>query len=130
MHKFKFNTEFELRASPKMLFPYISSASGLSQWFAQKVNIKPDQKFDFFWDGENHPAQQTSLKLNKSIKFEFTDTSPDNTDNNYVELKIEVSDLTSSTFLHVTDYSANTDVEELQGLWEGFMDRLKEIIGS
>jgi uncharacterized protein YndB with AHSA1/START domain len=130
MQKLKFIAEFELRASPKMLFPYISSASGLSQWFAEKVNLKPEQRFDFHWDGENHPARQVSLRLNKIVKFDFTDTSDDNHDNNYVEFRIDVSDMTGTTFLHITDYSSNTDAEELQYLWEGFMDRLKEIIGS
>ena len=42
MEKLKYVAEYEFRASPKMLFQYISTASGLSQWFAQKVNIKPD----------------------------------------------------------------------------------------
>ena len=130
MEKLKYVAEYEFRASPKMLFQYISTASGLSQWFAQKVNIKPDHYFDFYWDSELHVAQQISVKLNKSIKFEFMNTSPDGHDNNYVELKIEVSDLTNSTFLHITDYSANTDPEDVKDLWEGLIEGLKEILGG
>jgi uncharacterized protein YndB with AHSA1/START domain len=130
MAKLKYSNEYELRASPKMLFPYLSTASGLSQWFANKVNNLPDHQFDFQWDNESHHAQQSSMRLNKSVKFEFTNTSPNNHDNNYVEFKIEVSDLTGSTFLRITDYSANEDIEELNDLWEGLIDRLKEIVGS
>lgn len=130
MEKLKYVAEYEFRASPKMLFQYISTASGLSQWFAQKVNIKPDHYFDFYWDSELHVAQQISVKLNKSIKFEFMNTSSDGHDNNYVELKIEVSDLTNSTFLHITDYSANTDPEDVKDLWEGLIEGLKEILGG
>ena len=130
MEKLKYVAEYEFRASPKMLFQYISTASGLSQWFAQKVNIKPDHYFDFYWDNELHVAQQISVKLNKSIKFEFMNTSPDGHDNNFVELKIEVSDLTNSTFLHITDYSANTDPEDVKDLWEGLIEGLKEILGG
>jgi uncharacterized protein YndB with AHSA1/START domain len=130
MEKFKYSNEYELRASPKMLFPYISTASGLSQWFAQKVNNKPDQKFDFYWDNESHIAQQTSLRLNKSVKFEFLNTSDDNHDNNYVEFKIEVGDLTGATFLKITDYSTTTDEEELRELWDSFIDVLKETVGG
>ena len=130
MEKLKYVAEYEFRASPKMLFQYISTASGLSQWFAQKVNIKPDHYFDFYWDSELHVAQQISVKLNKSIKFEFMNTSPDGHDNNFVELKIEVSDLTNSTFLHITDYSANTDPEDVKDLWEGLIEGLKEILGG
>ncbi len=130
MEKYKFVTEFELRASPKVLFPYISTPSGLEQWFAEKVNVMPDHIMDFKWDGDSHIARQVSMRLNKSIRFEFENTSENNTDNNYMELKLEVSELTQTTFLRVTDYSMNNDQQEMQSIWDGFIDALKEIVGS
>jgi len=130
MEKFKFITEFELRSSPKVLFPYISTPSGLEQWFAEKVIVLPNQRFDFQWDGDSHIARQTGLRINKAVKFEFENTSEDDLDNNHLEMKLEVSDLTQTTFLRVTDYSANKDEAELISLWNGFMDNLKEIVGS
>jgi uncharacterized protein YndB with AHSA1/START domain len=129
MEKFKFITEYELRASPKVLFPYISTASGLSQWFAAKVNVLPDQVYDFYWDGESHPARQVSLRQNKSVRFEFLNGT-ERSDNNYIDFRVDVSELTQSTFLRVTDYSSNTDIDELKSLWNGLMDKLKEIVGS
>lgn len=130
MEKFKFVAEFEFRASPKMLFPYISSASGLSQWFANKVNTLSDHKYDFQWDNESHIARQVSLRQNKSVRFEFLETGENSHDNNYVDFRIDQSELTQSTFLRVTDYSTNTDPEELKDLWDGLLDKLKEIVGS
>jgi len=130
MDKFKFITEFELRSSPKVLFPYISTPSGLEQWFAEKVIVMPNQRFDFQWDGDSHVAKQTGMRINKAVKFEFENTSDDDLDNNYLEIKLEVSDLTQTTFLRVTDYSAIRDEAELISLWNGFMDNLKEIVGS
>lgn len=130
MEKFKFITEFELRSSPKVLFPYISTPSGLEQWFAEKVIVMPNQRFDFQWDGDSHIAKQTGLRINKGVKFEFENTSPDELDNNHLEMKLEVSELTQTTFLRVIDYSSNKDEAELISLWNGFMDNLKEIVGS
>ena len=130
MEKFKFITEFELRSSPKVLFPYISTPSGLEQWFAEKVIVMPNQRFDFQWDGDSHIAKQTGLRINKGVKFEFENTSPDELDNNHLEIKLEVSELTQTTFLRVIDYSSNKDEAELISLWNGFMDNLKEIVGS
>jgi len=130
MEKFKFITEFELRSSPKVLFPYISTPSGLEQWFAEKVIVLPNQRFDFQWDGDSHVAKQTGLRINKAVKFEFENTSVDDLDNNHLEIKLEVSELTQTTFLRVTDYSAIKDEAELISLWNGFMDNLKEIVGS
>lgn len=130
MEKYKFVTEFELRSSPKVLFPYISTPSGLEQWFAEKVTVLPDHRFDFQWDGDSHIARQTGLRINKAVRFDFEDTSEDNLDNNHLELKLEVSELTQTTFLRVIDYSSNPDQDELASLWEGFIDNLRDIVGS
>lgn len=130
MEKFKFIAEYELRASPKMLFPYISTASGLSQWFAGKVNTLPEQRFDFQWDNESHIARQVSMRQNKGVRFEFLDTAENGSDNNYVDFRVDQSELTQSTFLRITDYSSTTDEEELKDLWDSLLDKLKEIVGS
>ncbi|MBD2704185.1 ATPase [Spirosoma sp. BT702] len=130
MEKHKFIAEYELRASPKMLFPYISTASGLSQWFAAKVNMMPEQRFDFQWDNESHFARQVSMRQNKGVRFEFLDTAENGSDNNYIDFRIDQSELTQSTFLRITDYSSTTDEDELKDLWDGLMDKLKEIVGS
>lgn len=129
MSKFKFTTEYELRASPKVLFPYVSTASGLAQWFASEVNIKSDHVYDFVWDGESHPARVASLRQNKSVKFDFIPQNGDD-DQGFIEFKLDVSDLTQSTFLKITDFSSNQDEGDLQALWNGLMDSLREIVGS
>jgi uncharacterized protein YndB with AHSA1/START domain len=130
MEKHKFMIEYELRSSPKVLFPYISTPSGLEQWFAEKVTTLPDNRFDFQWDGDSHFARQVSVRLNKAVKFEFEGTSDNEHDNNSIELKLEVSDLTQSTYLRVLDYSSNDDEQELTFLWNGLIESLKEIVGS
>jgi len=128
-----FTTEFEIRSSHKVLYPYMSTAAGLEQWFAEKVTILPDGRFNFQWDGESHPAERTSHRLNKSVRFEFIEDGKSNdeaNERNYVEMKLEVSDLTQSTYLRVVDYSQNMDEDELSALWGGLIDSLKEIVGS
>lgn len=130
MEKFKFVSEFEFRSSPKVLFPYISTPSGLEQWFSEKVLVLPEQRLDFQWDGDSHIVRQTSLRMNKAVRFEFENTSNTEEENSYLELKLEVSELTQTTFLRIVDYSSNKDEDELKSLWNGFMDNLKEIVGS
>ena len=41
-----FTDDFEIHASIKMLYPYIQTASGLSEWFADDVK-KPRKNFHF-----------------------------------------------------------------------------------
>ncbi|OEK01027.1 ATPase [Roseivirga sp. 4D4] len=131
MGKNKFITEFEINASQKMLFPYLSTASGLAQWFADDVNINEDKVYSFLWDGEDHRAIKAAQRANVSVKFEFLpETDEDKDDPNYIELKLNVNELTQSVFIQITDYSDLDDPEEQQDLWENIVYSLKQIIGG
>ncbi|MFY0594534.1 START-like domain-containing protein [Roseivirga sp.] len=131
MGKNKFITEFEINASQKILFPYMSTASGLAQWFADDVNINEDKVFSFLWDGDQHRAKKVAQKANISVKFEFLpETEEDEDDPNYIELKLNVNELTQSVFIQITDYSDLDDDEEQEDLWENIVYNLKQIIGG
>jgi len=127
MSKFTFVGEYEIRASKKMLYPYLSSASGLAQWFADDVNIDEDKIFTIIWDGEENKAKMVSHRTNSQVKFEFIseDEEP-----SYVEFKIDMNELTQSVFIRVTDYSVMDDEKELEELWESLMANLREIVGG
>ena len=129
MEKFKYVAEYEIKAAVKMLYPYISSASGLQEWFADEVNITPDKSFHFIWDGELHKAKVVSKRTNVSIKFQFIDEEEQDNPS-YVEFKIDFNEMTQTSFLQVTDYSAMDDLEELHELWDQLISELKEILGS
>ncbi len=131
MGKVKFVADFEVRASQKMLFPYLSSASGLSQWFADDVNINEDKIYSFFWDGDEFKAKKVSQRANISVKFEFLpETDEDEDDPNYIELKLNINELTQSVFIQITDYSDFDDQQEQLDLYENTVHSLKELIGG
>jgi uncharacterized protein YndB with AHSA1/START domain len=126
-----FTADFEIHASIKMLYPYIQTASGLSEWFADDVNISPEKVFTFVWDHEEHKAIMTSHRTNHFARFEYLpETKEDEKDLSYFELRLEVNELTQTTFLKVIDYSDFDDMEELQDLWEGLMENLKKVVGG
>ena len=126
MGKVKFVGEYEMRASKKMLYPYISSASGLSQWFADDVNINEDKVFTIIWDGEENKARMVSSRINHHVKFEFLDSGDDP---NFVEFVLDINELTNTVFIRVTDYS-DMDAQEAQDLWDSLIHDLKEIVGG
>ncbi|MFM9840846.1 MAG: START-like domain-containing protein [Cyclobacteriaceae bacterium] len=126
-----FTTDFEIHASIKMLYPYIDSASGLAEWFADDVRISPEKIFTFVWDHEEHKAKLTSHRTNHFAKFEYLpEAKEDENDPSYFELRLEVNELTQTTFIKVTDYSDFDDQEELQDLWEGLVENLKKVVGG
>ena len=131
MGKNKFVGEFEVHASQKMLFPYLSTASGLEQWFADDVSINEDKIYKFHWDGEDHQARKVSQRTNHHVKFEFLpETEEDEEDPAYIKLELDVNDLTQSVFMRITDYSDLDDPEEQHDLWGSSVQCLKELIGG
>ena len=129
MTKYRYIAEFEMRASPKMLFPYLNSPSGLSEWFADNVNIDDKKNFHFIWDGIQHTARLSSQRTNKYVKFDFFPVAGDE-DTPYIEFNIDQNELTQSTFLKVVDYSEMNDAQDLEELWDNLVVKLREIVGG
>lgn len=130
MAKSKFVYEFEINASKKMLYPYFSTASGLSQWFADDVTVDEDHNFNFIWEGEDHKAKMVSHRINSFVKFVYEDHNGEEKDKSYVEFKLELNEMTQTTFIKVVDYSDFDDKEEQGELWESLLHTLKEIVGG
>lgn len=129
--KTKFVREYPINASAKLLYPYLSTASGLAQWFCDDVTISAGKTYNFLWDGLNHYAELTNLRANRSIRFLFIDKIGEHPeDPSYIDFMIESSELTQELYLKVVDYSEENDEEEQEELWEGLMQQLREIVGG
>lgn len=127
-----FTADYEFHASVKMLYPYIQTASGLSEWFCDDVKINNENKsLTFFWDNEEHRAVQVAHRVNHSVKFEFLpESEPDSRDPSYLEMRLETNELTQTVFLHISDYSDFDDLKELHDLWDDLVGELKKIVGG
>ena len=65
--KIKFEIEFPIQASPQLLYQYLSTPSGLSEWFSDNVNSR-GEIFTFFWDDSEEKAK---ANLIESESFEM-----------------------------------------------------------
>ena len=126
--KIKFELEFPIQASAQMLYQYISSASGLCEWFADDVNSR-GVIFSFFWDGSEEKAQLMSSKSNLFVKFRWLDDSDDQ-DKCFFEIRILVDEITKDVSLIVTDFAYNDEIEESKMLWDNQISDLKQLVGS
>jgi uncharacterized protein YndB with AHSA1/START domain len=127
-----FTADYEIHASVKMLYPYIQTAGGLSEWFADDVKINNIKKtFIFFWDNEEHEARLATHRTNHFVKFEYLPENPeDEKDPSYFELRLEANEMTQSVYLKVIDYSDFDDLDELQDLWDGLIENLRKTVGG
>jgi len=124
--KQEINLEFVVKASPKMLFKFLATPSGLSEWFADNVNSR-GKEYTFFWDGSEEKATVISKKADRLIRFRWEEEDDDEA---YFEFKIETDDLTNDVSLMVTDFVEEDEMEEAQLLWESQINSLLHAIGS
>ena len=126
MSKTKSEFEYIINTSPIILFNCLTTASGLSEWFCDDVNLK-DDKFTFFWDGSEETAILKTDKKSNSVKFQWED---DEGEDYYFEMTIKIDDLTKDVALLVTDFSEKDEEEETKLLWDNNIFKLKQAIGG
>ncbi|RNC90251.1 MAG: SRPBCC domain-containing protein [Allomuricauda sp.] len=123
--KTKFEIEFVIQASPQMLYQYISTPSGLSEWFADNVNSR-GEKFNFIWDGAEETAKMLKRKSDEFVKFAWED----NEDDSFFEMRIIVDEITKDVSLFITDFAEEDEIDEAKMLWENQISDLKQVLGS
>ncbi|QIE60805.1 SRPBCC domain-containing protein [Rasiella rasia] len=124
--KIKYEMEFPIKASPSLLYQYISTPSGMSEWYADNVNSR-GEFFTFIWDGSEEKAKLLGKKSGERIKFRWMD---DEGTDYFFELRIQVDEITKDVSLMITDFAEEDEVEEGKMLWDNMISELKQILGS
>ena len=65
--KKEFVIEYDFQSSPQLLFQYLSTPSGLSEWFSDDVNYR-GEKYTFFWGESEEYARVLSKKIKDKIE--------------------------------------------------------------
>ena len=125
MEKIKVELEYIINTSPNILFTCLSTPSGLSEWFANDVNIKDDM-FTFFWDRSEENAKLMKSKKD-SIRFQWED---DEGEDYYFQMAIKIDDLTKDVALLITDFAEDDEVDEVALMWDNSISKLKQAIGG
>ena len=123
----KFELEYTLNCSPKVLFSRLSTPDGLGEWFADKVDADGDL-FTFTWSNSESKARLVAIKENKLVRFEWTDI--DNEESNYFEFQINMDELTGDLALIICDFAEENEKEDAVSLWDSQITDLKRLLGT
>lgn len=123
--KKKFNLEYEIKSSPRILYSFLSESNGLTQWFADKVTFR-DQVYTFTWDDEEQKAKLLAMKENKFIRFRWLDDDPQC----YFEMEIVQDELTNDVALSITDFATEDTIAERKLIWNNQIDYLIGVLGA
>ena len=126
MSLIKYSLEFPIKTSVSLLYNRLSTPSGLSEWFADNVNIK-NNILTFFWEGSEEEAIVLKKKKNVFIQYQWIE---DNSKDKYFEFMIQIDPMTKDICLIVTDFAEDEyEKEEDIQLWIKQIENLKNAIG-
>ncbi len=123
--KTKYELEYPINSSPQVLFNRLSTPSGLSEWFADNVNLKSGV-YTFFWGKTEHKAEVVQQKNNMCIRFRWLD---DQDEQAYFEFRIIRDELTGDVSLLITDFAEEDEKNDAIDLWDTQIAELKHVIG-
>ncbi len=122
----KFELEFVIHSSAEMLYEFLSTPSGLSEWFCDDLNIR-NGIYTFIWDDQLQQARLLKTVDVHLVRFQWVDK----TDGSYFEFRIQRDDLTNDISLIITDFAESaSDRESSKLLWHSQIEKLMHVIGS
>ena len=126
--KTKIDLEFPINSSPQLLYQYLSTPSGLSEWFADNVNSRGDI-YTFIWGESEEKAKLANKKSDEKVRFRWLDEDGAETENVF-EFKIVKDELTKDVILIITDFCEEDEIDDQKLLWQNQINDLKKVIGS
>jgi hypothetical protein len=125
MSKQLYTLEYPVRCSPGILYDFLSTPSGLGEWFADKVDER-DGVFFFGWNGSFEKAEIMDQQEDKFVRFRWL-TAPKG---EFFEFSIEKSEITNQTILVVKDFAEKKDIKDQSMLWNYQVKDLFHRLGS
>jgi uncharacterized protein YndB with AHSA1/START domain len=108
-----YTLEYPVRCSPAILYEFLSTSSGLQEWFADKVDDS-NGMFTFSWNGSEEQAEVLESEEERFIRFHWSHAPKEE----YFEFSIEKSEVTNQTILVIKDFAEKKDIKDQRMLWD------------
>jgi uncharacterized protein YndB with AHSA1/START domain len=125
MKRVSFELEFIFRASPTILYQFLTTPACLTRWFCDRVDIEQDQ-YRFSWQGNEEVAELLDDIEDERLRFRWDGTAP----NEFLEFRMYKSPVTDETVLEITDFADEDEVTDQQLFWESQMKILRQETGG
>lgn len=127
MSKQKVQYEFNMHCQSEILYEYMATAEGLSEWFADEVEEKGDDFF-FSWSGGD-PERATLIKYKPehSVRYRWEE---DEGTKYFFEMLIVIDEITNDLSLNIIDFCEPGDEEENKLYWENLIENLRIKLGA
>jgi len=128
MARKKVQFEYPMHCLSEILYEYLASAEGLSEWFADEVVEKGDDFFYFSWDG-GEPEKATLIRY-KPESFVRYRWEADEGTKFFFEMTIVVDEITNDLSLNITDFAEEGEEEDVRQYWDNLVENLQIKLGA
>ncbi len=125
MQRVAIEMEFLFRASPTILYKFLTDASCLIRWFCDEVDIEKDV-YSYSWEGSEEVAKLVDDIEDERLRFQWDEGE----DGEYLEFRMKKSPVTGETILELTDYCDKDETDEQKQLWSTQMAQLRRETGG
>lgn len=126
MKRVRLDMEFIFRASPTILYNFVTTPACLVRWYCDEVDITNDV-YTFYWSGSSETAYLIDDIEDERVRFEWEDADDPN---EFLEFRMYKSDITNETIVEITDFCDEEEVQEIKDLWATLMVDLKRNVAD
>lgn len=121
-----FSVDFLLKASPTIVYQFMTTPSALVRWFCDAVDITGEY-FTFSWKGSTEVAELIDDIEDERLRFTWLDGEDED---EFFEFRLTTADITDETILEIFDFAWIDEVEEQKQLWRTQVDKLRRETGD
>lgn len=126
MDRVKYKLEELYKASPAMLYQFITDPVCLARWFCDEADVEGD-RYAFTWNGADEMATLVEGEEDARIRFVW-DSADEPTE--FLEFRMYRAGVTDQTVLEVVDFCDEGETRDSKNLWESQLKRLRQEIGG
>ncbi len=125
MKRIPVDLEYIFKASPAILYRFLTTTECLVRWFCDEADINGDV-YTFIWNGNEENAEVVDDIEEERIRFKWEGAPR----NEYLEFRMYLSPVTEETVLEITDFANEKEIDDLKRLWDSQIKMLRQETGG
>lgn len=126
MKRVSVSMEFLFRASPTIIYKFLTTPDCLIRWFCDDCNLVDDY-YTFEWEGEEEIALVLEDIEEEQLMLEWEEAEGSD---EYLDFKIGRSEVTDETILTITTFCDDDEVDQEKQYWATLMEELRRATGG